>query len=229
MTLNRVLIVCLSLYMLSSCKQQTPESVAKNDVDSISYHTGTFTAWTLKDLDYNEFNKEAFYDGLDKALDTTNTELSLQEADYHIGQFLDRFRKRQNEINLKAGEAFLLHNKTHPNIKTTASGLQYEILKEGDGAKPKANDLVVIIQKGSTINNQVFSEQPQPDTFKLAKTEVIPGWLEGIQLMPKNAKYKFYLPAELAFGDRYSPIPFVKPNMALIYEIELVEIIKAKK
>lgn len=211
---------------VSSCVQQTTDKTVKTDVDSISYYTGTFTAWTLKDLDYSQFNKEAFYDGLDKALDTTNAEISLQEADYYIGLYLDKFRKRQNEKNLKAGEAFLLENKKRNGVKTTYSGLQYEILKEGDGVKPKPNDLVVIIQKGSTINNQVFTEQPQPDTFKLSKTEVIPGWLEGLQLMSEKSKYKFYLPAELAFGEKYSPIPFVKPNMALVYEIELIDVIR---
>lgn len=225
MTLRHSFSCILITMAFSACEQKIPDRALKTDVDSISYYTGTFTAWTLKDLDYNQFSKEAFYDGLEKALDTTNTEISLQEADYFIGLYLDKFRKRQNERNLKSGEAFLSENEKRTGVKTTTSGLQYEIIREGTGPTPKVNDLVIITHKGSTIDNQIFSEQIQPDTFKLSKTDVIPGWLEGIQLMPKNSKYKFFLPTELAFGDRYSPIPFVKPNMALIYEIELIDII----
>jgi FKBP-type peptidyl-prolyl cis-trans isomerase len=128
------------------------------------------------------------------------------------------------EENKAQGTAFLAENTKKPNIKTTPSGLQYEIITAGNGAKsPTATDNVTVHYKGTTLDGSEFDSsysRGEPATFPLNR--VIPGWTEGVQLMTEGAKYRFYIPSELAYGERGAgPIP---PNAALIFDVELIKI-----
>jgi len=113
-----------------------------------------------------------------------------------------------------------------PGVKTTASGLQYEVLTEGKGDHPKASDKVTVNYKGSLLDGTVFDssyDRGQPVSFPLAN--VIPGWTEGVQLMTPGSKYKFYLPSALAYGERGAP-PKIGPNSTLVFEVELISVDK---
>ena len=132
-------------------------------------------------------------------------------------------QKAAAEKNKTEGTAFLAKNKAKSGVKTTASGLQYEVEKEGTGAKPKATDTVKVNYLGTKIDGTKFDssyDRGQPATFPL--NGVIKGWSEGLQLMPVGSKYKLYVPADLAYGEN-APGP-IGPNATLIFEVELVGI-----
>jgi FKBP-type peptidyl-prolyl cis-trans isomerase len=128
--------------------------------------------------------------------------------------------------NAKDGEAFLAENKKKPGVKVTASGLQYSVIKDGTGPKPKPSDVVKVHYTGTLIDGTEFDssvKRGEPATFPLNR--VIPGWIEGLQLMKVGSKYKFVIPAGLAYGDRGSP-PVIGPNAVLVFDVELLEIVK---
>jgi len=127
------------------------------------------------------------------------------------------------EENKAAGEAFLAENTKKENITTTASGLQYEILTKGEGASPAAADTVTVHYKGTTLDGKEFDSsysRNAPATFPLNR--VIAGWTEGLQLMNAGAKYRFFIPSNLAYGERGAGAD-IGPNAALIFEVELLK------
>jgi FKBP-type peptidyl-prolyl cis-trans isomerase len=137
-------------------------------------------------------------------------------------------QKAAAEKNKTEGTTFLAKNKAKSGVKATASGLQYEVEKEGTGPKPKATDTVKVNYLGTKIDGTKFDssyDRGQPATFPL--NGVIKGWSEGLQLMPVGSKYKFYVPADLAYGEN-APGP-IGPNAALIFEVELLGIEDASK
>jgi len=132
-------------------------------------------------------------------------------------------QKEDAEKNEKEGEAFLAKNKDKAGVKVTASGLQYEVIKQGTGPKPKATDVVKVDYTGTKIDGTKFDssvDRGQPATFAL--NQVVPGWTEGLQLMPTGSQYKFYVPAKLAYGER-GPGP-IGPNATLIFDVKLISI-----
>ena len=127
--------------------------------------------------------------------------------------------------NLEKGEAFLKENSTKEGVKTTASGLQYKVLKEGKGKSPQATDTVQVHYKGTLLDGTEFDssyKRGEPATFPLNR--VIPGWTEGVQLMKEGAKYQFTIPSKLAYGEGGTPGGPIPPNATLIFEVELVSI-----
>jgi FKBP-type peptidyl-prolyl cis-trans isomerase FklB len=151
-------------------------------------------------------------------------EATMQEFQQQVTSQQEAKRKADGEKNLKESQAFLDQNKTRKEIKTTASGLQYEVLKEGSGASPKPTDQVTVNYKGTLPNGKVFDssyDRGEPVTFPV--NGVIPGWVEALQLMKPGAKYKIYLPAALAYGERGAG-PEIGPNQALVFEVELISV-----
>ena len=136
--------------------------------------------------------------------------------------------KADSEKNLKAGDAFLAENGKKAGVKTTASGLQYKVLKSGDGASPKKTDSVKVHYHGTLIDGKVFDSSVQrgePVTFQV--DGVIPGWVEALQLMKVGDKWQLFIPAKLAYGER-APDPLIGPNATLVFEVELLGIEKAQ-
>jgi FKBP-type peptidyl-prolyl cis-trans isomerase FkpA len=138
-------------------------------------------------------------------------------------------RTKQSETAKTAGEKFLAENGKKAGVKTTASGLQYEVITEGKGTKPKASDTVTVHYKGTLLNGEEFDSsysRNQPVTFPLAN--VIPGWTEGVQLMTPGSKYKFYIPSALGYGERGAGVK-IGPNETLVFEVELLSVGEEKK
>ena len=138
---------------------------------------------------------------------------------------LMNMKSEKASANLKAGEDFLEQNKKREGVMTTASGLQYEILSEGSGAKPKATDKVKCHYHGTLINGSIFDssvQRGQPATFPL--NMVIKGWTEALQLMPVGSKYRLFLHPSLAYGERQTG-SVIGPNSTLIFDVELLDIV----
>lgn len=129
------------------------------------------------------------------------------------------------KANQEKGQAFLTENANKPGVVTTASGLQYQVLTEGKGAKPGASDGVKVHYKGSLLDGKTFdSSYDRGEPAVMPLQGVIPGWSEGLQLMPVGSKYKFWIPAKLAYGEQAPPT--IGPNQTLVFEVELMDIVK---
>ncbi len=138
---------------------------------------------------------------------------------------LNKTKEEKLTANLKAGEDFLKSNKERPEVVTTVSGLQYEVLKEGDGAKPHASEQVKCHYHGTLIDGTVFDssvQRGQPATFPL--NMVIKGWTEALQLMPVGSKWRLFLHPSLAYGERQTGA-VIGPNSTLIFDVELLDIV----
>ena len=129
------------------------------------------------------------------------------------------------EQNARAGEAFLTENGKRSEVKTTASGLQYEVLEEGDGPRPEAGDQVVVHYTGKLIDGTVFDsseERGEPATFGV--TQVIPGWVEALQLMKAGSKWRLFIPSQLAYGPQGAG-GVIGPNQTLIFDVNLIKVV----
>lgn len=177
-------------------------------------------------------SKEDFVNGLKNALDGKENLLSAEEIQQVVAEFQKNSPQAQNDQKLqelsarykKEGVEFLAANKLKDSVKVTASGLQYKILREGTGASPAETSSVTVHYRGRLTNDVVFDEsygRGEPTTFKL--NQVIKGWTEGLQLMKEGAKFEFYVPNELAYGDR--PVgQLIPPGSMLIFEVELLKV-----
>ena len=143
-----------------------------------------------------------------------------------IADRLFQQKKEKAEANLKAGNDFLEANKQKPGVVALPSGLQYEIITEGTGAKPGATSNVTCHYHGTLIDGRVFdSSVDRGQPIELSVNGVIPGWTEALQLMPVGSKWKLFIPSNLAYGDQQAG-PLITPGSTLIFEVELLDIIK---
>jgi len=158
-----------------------------------------------------------------EALDSVKMEFSAMMQQSPEGQAMQQQAKEIGDKNLKASEAFLAENKKKPGVVTTASGLQYLVLKKGSGAKPKTTDKVKVNYRGTLLDGNEFDssfKRGTPAVFPL--TGIIPGWTEGLLLMNVGSKYKLFVPSTLAYGPR--PDGPGGPNSMLIFEVDLLGI-----
>ncbi len=212
-------------------KKVSLETTAAKRGYAMGYNFGN----NIKSLS-SDIDKEALIKGVRDAIEGKKSMMSEKE----VGEILSSFqkeliqknmekRKAEAEANLAEEKNFLEKNKNKPGIKVTVSGLQYEVLKEGTGPSPKPEDVVIVHYKGTFLNGKEFDssyKRNQPAKFQLNK--VIPGWTEGLQLMKVGSKYKFYIPSQLAYGQRGAG-NVIGPNKLLVFEVELLGIEKSKK
>jgi len=176
-------------------------------------------------------------EGLKDAMSGGKTRLTQEEAKAVLDEVQAEVRKEQQEkmqqaaaTNKAEGEKFLAANKTKEGVVTLPSGLQYKILKAGDGPKPTASDQVVCNYRGTLINGTEFDssyKRGQPATFGVG--QVIKGWTEALQLMPVGSKWQLFIPSSLAYGERPDPRSGIEPNATLIFEVELLSIVDKNK
>lgn len=167
--------------------------------------------------------------GTDPLLKPEDMRKALQEFGAEVKKKLTAKRKADGEKNKKKGTDFLAKNKKAAGVKTLPSGLQYKVVKQGKGPKPKLSDTVVTHYRGTLIDGSEFDSsitRGQPATFPV--DGVIKGWTEALQLMPKGSKWQLFIPAELAYGERGSG-PRIGPFATLIFDIELIDIKKNEK
>ena len=227
-------IAALSLALPTSVFAQ---DALETEQDKLSYVLGMDVGNSLKQLN-TDFNLDAMMQGIKTVLESGETLLDAAEAEAIKQAFFQKLRAQAQEQasvtseqqlaaaqeNLAKGQAFLAENKTKESVSETESGLQYEVLTAGDGAKPSATDTVSVHYRGTLLDGSEFDSsysRGQPATFGL--NQVIPGWTEGVQLMPVGSKYKFYIPPQLAYGEKGAG-GRIGPNETLVFEVELLEI-----
>lgn len=188
---------------------------------SLGYMMGTNVKQSANDLSLDDI-RQGLADGYN-GVDTVMTREQMEQA---VVAYQQRQMQQMLQGNLEKGQKFLAENAKKPNIKTTASGLQYEVLKEGNATKPKATDTVSVQYEGKLIDGTVFDSTAhhggEPATFQL--NQVIPGWTEGVQLMGEGASYRFYVPSNLAYGEQGMPQGGIEPNSMLIFDVELIKV-----
>ena len=194
-------------------------------MDKISYALGLSIGNNFKSSGINELNLSDFTKGVEDVLKDNQVQMSYDDAKKVINEYFTELQSQKGDLNKKAGEEFLRINKEKAGVVTLPSGLQYEILKEGNGPKPKATDQVECHYEGKLIDGRIFDssiKRGQPATFGL--NQVISGWTEALQLMPVGSKWRLFLPSELAYGDRQAG-ELIEPNSTLIFEVELLNIV----
>lgn len=208
-------------------KAVTLETEGKKVSYSMGYNVGLNVKEPLSEMDFDTFVK-GMYDaarGKEK-----EAQMSVEEMQKTLTAWGQKYQAKkmqemqmQGQKNLVEGQKFLADNAKVEGVKVTASGLQYMVLKEGQGPTPKETDIVKVHYKGTLLDGTEFDssyKRGQPATFQLNK--VITGWTEGLQLMKVGAKYKLFIPANMAYGDR-APAQ-IGPNATLIFEVELISI-----
>jgi FKBP-type peptidyl-prolyl cis-trans isomerase FklB len=243
-------LILSTIQSIAQVKKSTPAKVIKpvaaastapkmvNEMDSVAYAIGVSIAKNLQNQGLSDLNMSLLTKGLQDAL----KKQQMACSDEQIGMILNKFgmkmqqkqaaesAKRQAEdakkfeSNKLAGEAFLTENKKKATVVTLPSGLQYEVIKAAEGAKPAPTNTVKVHYHGTLIDGTVFDSSVNRGTpAEFGVTQVIQGWIEGLQLMPLGSKWKFFIPYNLAYGERAAGAE-IKPYSALVFEVELLEI-----
>ncbi len=200
--------------------------------DRISYALGLSMGNNFRASGIEKIDVQDFADGVAAVFDGLAPKMSYDEAKAEIQKYFQAMEEKQREaaakmgeVNAKAGEAFLAENGKRVEVKTTPSGLQYEVLTEGDGPMPTAEDQVEVHYTGKLIDGTVFDssvDRGQPATFGV--TQVIPGWVEALQLMKAGSKWRLFIPSQLAYGPNGAG-GVIGPNQTLIFDVELLKVI----
>ncbi len=224
------LIICLGAVCIASIGLAQDKPQLKDQKDKASYSIGYDIGETFKKQKI-ELNLDALVAGLKEALSGKEAALSKDEREKTLQAFQKEMMEKQiaaskeaAEKNKAEGEKFLEENKKKDGVKTTASGLQYKVLKEGSGAAPKETDTVVTNYRGTLIDGTEFDssyKRNEPATFPVNR--VIKGWTEALQLMKPGAKYQLFIPSSLAYGERGAG-QTIGPNATLIFDVELLSI-----
>ena len=195
-------------------------------MDKVSYALGLSIGNNFQNSGINDLQIEDFVKGLKDILGGQTPEISYDEAKQVINDYFMKLQKEKFEINKKAGEEFLDINKGKAGVVTLPSGLQYQVLQKGEGPKPTASDKVKCHYHGTLINGTVFDSSVQrgePAVFGVS--QVIPGWVEALQLMPVGSKWRLFIPSDLAYGE-HGAGEAIEPNSALVFDVELLDIVK---
>ncbi len=207
------------------------DSPLKDERDRVSYSMGVDIGTTFKKQGV-DVNPEILMRGLKDGVSGATPLMTEEQRETTMRQYTKAMIEKQNSINQElavknsaAGEKFLAENKAKDGVKTTASGLQYKVLKEGSGPMPKETDTVVTHYRGTLLNGTEFDssyKRNEPTSFPVNR--VIKGWTEALQMMKAGSKYQLFIPASLAYGERGAQSGGIGPNETLIFEVELLEV-----
>lgn len=235
----KIIAIALVSLTIFSCNKSVSQKNLETKIDSVSYALGMDMANKLK-ANFGKLDTDLFIQGYVNGVDSTGLLLNTKDLEiitaYYQQRRMDAINKKYQESakdleaqygpNKVRGEEFIAYNKSKKGILSTESGLQYLVLKEGKGDRPKETSRVRVHYTGKIINGTVFEssrKNNKPSEFNL--NEVIKGWTEGIQLMQTGAKFRFFIPQELAYGATYKS-NLIQPFSALVFDIELLEIVK---
>ncbi len=217
--MKRLSALLVLLLFTAALAAQTQAS----SMDTTSYSLGIVLSQNLKSQGFDSIDAQSLAKGFNDGLNGNST-VTPEQANQHIQEYLQKAAASAGAEAKGEGQAFLDENAKRPEVKTTESGLQYEVLKEGTGASPSATETVKVHYHGTLTNGKVFdSSVERGDTIEFPLNRVISGWTEGLQLMKEGAKYRFYIPYHLAYGERGSP-PAIPPYSTLIFDVELFEV-----
>ena len=201
------------------------------EFDRISYALGLSMGNNFRSSGIEKIDFKDFVDGVAAVYSGATPRMSYDEAKEEIRRYFTAMEERQQaeaaekgKINRQAGEAFLAENAKRQEVKVTSSGLQYEVIEEGDGPTPTAQDSVTVHYTGKLIDGTVFDssvERGAPATFGVS--QVIPGWVEALQMMKTGSKWRLFIPSQLAYGPNGAG-PVIGPDSTLIFDVELIKI-----
>lgn len=192
-------------------------------MDKLSYALGLSMGQNFKGSGVDKLNADDFADALRAVYGEGTPAMTYDEAKQVVQEYFTNLQAKAGEMNAKAGKEYLANNAKEEGVKVTESGLQYLVVKEGNGKKPAPNDVVTVHYTGRLIDGTVFDssvERGEPATFAVG--QVIPGWVEGLQLMSEGSAYRLFIPSELAYGEHGTgPI---QPNSTLIFDVQLLKV-----
>ena len=206
----------------------TQEKLLKTTLDSVSYSIGMSVANNMQQLGIKSLNANILAKALNDALAGKQLLLTEQDVNAVMMAYIEKLQSDKVKPMIAAGEKFLAGNKKRAGVKTTASGLQYEIIREGTGVKPGAADTFVAHYSGKLFTGEEFDNSYNRGTpLTLGVGQVIKGWTEGLQLMPVGSKYKFYIPYELGYG-LHGQGQQIPGGAVLVFDVELLDVKKAQ-
>ena len=227
-----ILTLFISTLSVTTFAQTKTKTVAKpapvvqkmTDVDSASYSFGLKIAQGLKSDGVTSLNYALLSKAMQDVFSGATPKISDEQCGVAISSFLQKASKVKFAGLEEEGNKFLEENKKNPKVVALPSGLQYEVITLGTGEKPKATDTITVNYKGSLINGKEFdSSYKRNEPLSLPLNNVIPGWTEGVQLMPIGSKFRFFIPSKLGYGERGAGQD-IPPFSTLIFEIELIKI-----
>jgi FKBP-type peptidyl-prolyl cis-trans isomerase FklB len=224
-------VICFQLFAQSKKKPARATSVTtpiklKTQSDSLSYSIGIMVASFYKQQGISEINDTLVNKAIRDKMKGDSTLLSEVQCNQVVMNYIEKAKSEKAMVAKKQGLEFLAANRSKSGVVTTASGLQYIVLKEGTGPKPLATDKVKCDYEGKLIDGTVFdSSVKQGKPIEFAVNGVIKGWTEALQLMNTGSKYRLFIPSDLAYGDQQMG-PDIKPGSTLIFDVDLIEIVK---
>lgn len=224
------LVVTLLISMGTLSAAEPPRLISEADTAAyaLGVANGVGFGQNLSQMPGDPINKELLLAGFSAAFLEQPTVMSNEEAQEFLTRYFQQLQERMTQETKERNEAFLKSNGERPEVKTTQSGLQYEILSEGKGPHPTVEDTVRVHYTGRLIDGTKFdSSLDRGEPTKFGLLQVIPGWTEGLCLLPEGSKAKLYIPARLAYGERGAG-SMIPPYATLIFEIELLEVIKGE-
>jgi len=199
----------------------------ESELDTISYCIGVLFGESLNHNGFSAVKTKIMAYALDSSLANKKTLFDANTSNEIVGKYAMTLQKAKAEKNLKEGQAFLEKNKAEPGVVVLPSGLQYKILKEGNGPKPDSTSKVTVHYHGTLINGKVFdSSVERGEPIQLKVDGVIEGWREALPLMPVGSKWRLFIPSALAYGENPRPGGPIEPNMVLVFDVELISIDK---
>lgn len=194
-------------------------------MDKFSYAIGLGIGQNLLSMGAQNINVEDFAKAVKAVLENKETEITHTEAREIVNKYFEELEAKLNAENIEKGKNFLLENAKRPGVVTLASGLQYEVIKEGNGKKPSSTDKVKCHYEGTLIDGTLFDssiKRGEPAVFGV--NQVIKGWVEALQLMSEGSKWRLYIPSELAYGAQQAG-EMIPPHSTLIFDVELIEVL----
>jgi FKBP-type peptidyl-prolyl cis-trans isomerase len=220
-------VVALSV-LVTACDSQKDDKL-RTSTDSLSYYMGVYTALKLKAAGYKKFDHVKFDYALKSAFKSKDAR-EIKTADSINSAYFKKAKAHEFAQTLAEGNKFLAENKKRPSVHLTASGLQYEIFVTGQGRKPLLNDSVVMHYTAKTTEGLEFINTYKTNSpLKILLRDGTRAGLEALQMMNEGSHYRFYIPAELAYGEKSDPAGIIKPFSSLIYNIELISVISSKR
>lgn len=217
---------------LSSCNKGSLNSTTaslKTAADSVSYYIGYMYGSGIQQFGMKDVNMSAIVAGMNSALQKKDIGMDPQHIQMYVSNYLQKMAMKRAEENLKKGKEFLAKNIKNSDVDTLIDGIQYKVIKEGNGPKPGLTDLVKVHYTGTLIDGTEFDssvKRGEPAEFHL--NQVIPGWTKALQQMPVGSKWKIYIPSDQAYGQRGAG-NLIGPNETLIFEVELLDIVNPEE
>ena len=219
-----LIVLILGSAIVGCSNVQISNAELNTRLDSVSYSLGVSVANNLKSSGFDEIQSSAMSAAFDDVFSQNEVKISEEDANAIIQQYFTEMSERKSQQAIDEGQIFLQENGQKEGVVTTASGLQYKVLVQGQGPSPKPTDKVTVHYHGTLIDGTVFDssvDRGEPTTFPV--NGVIPGWVEALQLMSVGSKYQLVIPSDLAYGERGYP-PVIPAKATLEFDVELVDV-----